>query len=135
MVSYRNLFSCTFEKTTQGIILLSLKGTSISRKTKKVQRFRLPKGPMSHFVLSKRLSPPSHLTLGGYRGGLFPWLSPLNPKAHGPTSRQWGDTLIWGFNKWPFSGQTGNFSFLLWILHTTLSLLYQEAISPICLGR
>lgn len=45
----------------------------------------------------------------------FPGFSPSTLEARGTISQQWGDTLVWGCNKWPFSGHTDiNFSLLLW---------------------
>lgn len=82
-------------------------------------------------VSSGRGSLHPHFTLGGWgwKGACFLGFRYL-------TSQQWGDTFIWGCNKWLFSDQSDiNFSFLLLILHTALYLLHQEAISPICLGR
>lgn len=138
MVSHWHLCSLTYKKPTQGSrIPLSLRGRVIGSHGKQKGFCPLPPpGPAGHNELWMRLPPPSHLTRGGYRVGPVFSAPPIQLQSSGTTSQQWGYTLVWGSNKWPFSGQTDiNFSFLLLMLHTSLSLLYQEAISPICLGR
>lgn len=122
MVSYQNLlFSSTCEKTTQGIIIHSLKGRGSGLTEQNKKGPNSPRGAVGHSNSGGACLRPliSHWEV--IRWAHFPGFSPSNLEARGTISQRWGDTLVWGCNKWHFLAKLMlTFLFYFGIVHTPI---------------